>query len=163
MEDLKQLFKNKMGKFVTCLWFDNEAEEAANLYCSVFPNSKILKVTKYTTDTPSNKPIGSVLTVRFSLDGNEFLALNGGTDFKVTEAVSFIIPCKNQEEIDYYYDKLSAFKESEICGWLKDKFGVSWQLATNDLDKLIEKKEVMDELLKMKRLDIEKLRRVAKE
>lgn len=148
-------------KITPCLWFDNEAEEAARFYVSVFPNSRIKHLEKYSTETPSNKPVGSVLTVTFDLNGNEFTALNGGPDFKITEAISFVIECKNQEEIDTYYEKLSAVPESEVCGWLKDKYGVSWQLVTPDVEKLCGKKEVMDELLKMKRLDVNKLREIA--
>lgn len=146
-----------------CIWFDSEAEDAAKFYVSIFPNSRIKNISKYTTETPSNKPIGSVLTVTFDLDGNEFMTLNGGTYFKVNEAISFIINCKDQKEIDYFYDRLSAVPEAEICGWLKDKYGVSWQLVTEDIDKFMTGKnadKVMVELLKMKRIDINKLREI---
>jgi predicted 3-demethylubiquinone-9 3-methyltransferase (glyoxalase superfamily) len=147
---------------------NNEAEEAANFYVSVFPNSKINRIEKYVTETPSNKPIGSVLTVVFELDGNEFMTLNGGPDFKANEAISFIIPCENQEEVDYFYEKLSAVPESEICGWLKDKYGVSWQLIPKDFEKIMEeadektKKRLMDTLLKMKRMNISELMEATK-
>ncbi len=146
---------------------DNEAEEAANFYVSVFPNSKIIRTEKYLTDTPSNKPIGSVLTVEFELDGNKFMILNGGTFFKVSEAVSFVIPCKDQKEMDYYYDKLSADPSAEICGWLKDKFGVSWQLNpqflidTMDSSDEDKKKRVFAALLEMKRLNVAELEAAA--
>ncbi|MGV8142180.1 MAG: VOC family protein [Candidatus Pacearchaeota archaeon] len=150
-------------KIIPCLWFDNSAEDAAKFYVSVFPNSKINHVEKYSTETPSEKPIGSVMTVTFSLDGNEFMALNGGPMFKLSEAVSFMIECKDQKEIDYYYKKLSHHPESEVCGWLKDKFGLSWQLIPKDFDKMMsrldsaKKKRVMSVLMEMKRIDMKKL------
>ena len=292
-------------KITPCLWFDNEAEEAAKFYVSIFPNSKIKYNEKYTTETPSNKPIGSVMTVTFELDGNEFMGLNGGDYFKINpsvsftincksveevdnlweklsrdgkvlmelaeypfskkygwledkygvswqlivredkqkimpslmfiqenngmakeaidfytnifknskvvesaeyeegegntkgylkysrfsldgkdfiamdggvnhkfnfnEAISFIITCKNQEEIDYYYDKLSAVPEAEVCGWLKDKYGVSWQLIPEGYDEMMNsldeenKKKVMEALLKMKRIDMNELERAREE
>lgn len=156
-----------MTKITPCLWFDNEGLEAAEFYVSIFPNSKIKHIEKYTTETPSNKPIGSVMTVTFELNGNEFMALNGGTYFKINEAVSFIIECENQKEIDYYYEKLSAVPEAEVCGWLKDKFGVSWQLVTKDFEKLMssmdtdKKKKAMEALLKMKRINIKEIERAA--
>jgi len=153
-------------KITPCLWFDNEAEDAAKFYVSIFPNSKIKHIEKYTVETPSNKPIGSVMTVTFDLDGNEFMGLNGGDYFKITEAISFIITCKNQEEIDYYYDKLSAVPEAEVCGWLKDKYGVSWQLIPEGYDEMMnsldeeKKKKIMEVLLKMKRIDMNELKKV---
>jgi predicted 3-demethylubiquinone-9 3-methyltransferase (glyoxalase superfamily) len=156
-------------KITPCLWFDNEAEEVAKFYISVFPNSRIKHIEKYPVETPSNKPIGSVMTVIFELDGNEFMGLNGGDYFKITEAISFIINCKNQEEINYYYDKLSAVPEAEICGWLKDKYGVSWQLISEEYDEMMnyldeeKKKKVMEALLKMKRIDMDELKRVSEE
>ena len=150
-----------MKKITPCLWFDNEALPAAKFYCSVFKNSKILDISNYTTETPSDKKIGSVMTVTFKINGQEFMGLNGGKYFKLSEAVSFIIPCKDQKEIDYYYKKLSAVKDAEICGWLKDKFGVSWQLVTADFDKMMKDKKrsanVMKAVLQMKRLNIKKL------
>jgi predicted 3-demethylubiquinone-9 3-methyltransferase (glyoxalase superfamily) len=154
-----------MKKITPCIWFDSEAEEVANFYVSIFPNSKIKNVEKYVTETPSNKPIGSVITVTFELDGNEFMTLNGGSYFKVSEATSFIIPCDTQKEMDYYYEKLSAEPDSEVCGWLKDKFGVSWQVIPSDYDEMMKsasddsKKKAMEALLKMKRLNIEKLKK----
>ncbi len=157
-----------MKKITPCIWFDGEAEEAANFYVSVFKNSKILHVARYSTESPSNKPIGSVLTVSFELDGNPFLALNGGPFFKANEAVSFIIPCQSQEEIDSYWTKLSAVKESEQCGWLKDKFGVSWQIVPENMSELLEDanpkiaKEKMEAMLQMKKIDIETLKKVGK-
>lgn len=156
-----------MTKITPCIWFDDQTQQAAEFYVSVFPNSKILQTEKYLTETPSNKPIGSVLTVVIELDGNEFMLLNGGSYFKPTEAISFIIYCKDQEQMDYYYDKLSADPQAEVCGWLKDKFGVSWQVVPNEYDELMNsadeegKKRMMEALLKMKRLDLEALRNAA--
>lgn len=156
-----------MKKIVPCLWFDNEAEEAARFYVSIFPDSKIKQIEKYVTETPSNKPVGSVMTVTFELDGNEFMALNGGDYFKINEAVSWMITCKDQKEIDHYYEKLSADPNAEICGWLKDKFGVSWQLIPQEYDKMMnswtpeQKKRAMKALLEMKRIDMQKLQETA--
>lgn len=152
-----------MNKIYPCLWFDNEAEEAVNFYKTVFKDVKILDIAKYVTETPSNKPIGSVMTIDFEINGTRFLALNGGSYFKLSEAVSFVITCKDQKEINHYYTKLSAVPEAEVCGWLKDKFGVSWQLVTEDFDKLMvgkNAKKVMEALLEMKRLDVDKLKRI---
>ncbi|MGV8150306.1 MAG: VOC family protein [Candidatus Woesearchaeota archaeon] len=146
------------NKISPCLWFDSEAQEAAEFYVSIFKNSKILETTKYTTETPSDKPIGSVLTVTFTLDGQEFMALNGGPMFKFNEAISLMIYCKNQEEIDYFYDKLSAVPEAEICGWLKDKYGVSWQLVTKEMNELMNNKDAMKAMLEMKRINIQALK-----
>jgi predicted 3-demethylubiquinone-9 3-methyltransferase (glyoxalase superfamily) len=156
-----------MKQITPCIWLDSEAEEAANFYVSVFPNSKITHVDTYLTDTPSDKPIGSVLTVSFELNGNKFMTLNGGPIFKANEAISFIIPCEDQEEMDYYYEKLSHFPESEVCGWLKDKYGISWQLSPKQLEEIMTspddaaKKRTMDALLEMKRLDIDELVRAS--
>jgi predicted 3-demethylubiquinone-9 3-methyltransferase (glyoxalase superfamily) len=150
-----------------CIWFDNEAENAANFYVSVFPDSRIIRVDEYLTETPSNKPLGSVMSVSFVLGGVEFMTLNGGPFFKANEAISFIILCDNQEEIDYFYDKLSFYPESEMCGWIKDKFGVSWQLITSEFDEIMDrsddasKKRVMDKLLSMKRINIKELKKAS--
>jgi predicted 3-demethylubiquinone-9 3-methyltransferase (glyoxalase superfamily) len=146
-----------MQKISTCLWFDNEAEEAAKFYTSIFKNSKILETTKYTTETPSNKPVGSVLTAAFELNGHKFVGLNGGPNFKFNEAVSFMVPCKDQSEIDYYYEKLSAVPESEICGWCKDKYGVSWQIIPDNMEDLVRTEAGMKALLGMKKIDIKEL------
>jgi predicted 3-demethylubiquinone-9 3-methyltransferase (glyoxalase superfamily) len=152
-----------MKKITPCLWLDSGAEDAANFYVSVFPNSKILQTEKYLSETPSNKPVGSVVTVTIDLDGNEFMLLNGGPYFKITEAVSFIIPCDDQKEMDYYYDKLSVDPESEVCGWLKDKYGVSWQLLPTEYEKIMStsdeatKKRVWDKMMNMKRLNLAEL------
>ncbi len=145
------------------MWVDNQAEEVAQFYTSVFKNSKRLDKAEYLTDTPSHKEIGSVMTTRFEINGIEFMALNGGPLFKFTEATSFVINCETQEEIDYYWEKLSAIPESEQCGWLKDKFGVSWQVVPTQLGKLMsdpdkeKSKRTMDAMLKMKKMDIQKL------
>lgn len=156
-----------MKKITPWLWMDNEAQEAASFYVSIFPNSKINKVTKYPTDTPSNKPIGSVMSVNFELDGNPFAALNGGTFFKISEAISFQIPCKDQKEIDYYWEKLSAVAESEQCGWVKDKFGVSWQIVPENMDELMSSddpevaKKKMEAMLGMKKIIVEDLKNIS--
>src|SRR5689334_19200265 len=119
-----------MQKITPNLWFDKEAEEAANFYCSVFKNSKIGKISRYGKEgfEVHKMPEGTVLTVAFQLEGQDFLALNAGPVFKFNEAVSFIVDCKDQAEVDYYWEKLSAMPESEQCGWLKDKYGLSWQI-----------------------------------
>jgi predicted 3-demethylubiquinone-9 3-methyltransferase (glyoxalase superfamily) len=113
-----------------CLWFDTQAEEAANFYVSVFKNAKIIATTRYgeAGQEVHGKPPGSVLTVEFELNGLMFMALNGGPVFQFNEAISMMVDCETQEEIDYYWEKLSAVPESEQCGWLKDKYGVSWQI-----------------------------------
>ncbi|WP_328869125.1 VOC family protein [Streptomyces sp. NBC_00287] len=122
--------------FTTCLWFDNEAEEAAHYYVSVFKNSSVGKVARYPEGAP--RPAGTVLTVEFTANGHKFLALNGGPEFKFNEAVSFMIFCENQEEIDYYWTKLTeGGGEPGPCGWLKDKYGVSWQVIPDSLDAMM--------------------------
>lgn len=151
-------------KIVPCLWFDGNAEEAVQFYMGIFRNSKVVDTAKYLVDTPSNKPKGSVMTIDFELDGQKFLALNGGSFFKFNEAISLMIYCQNQKEIDYFYDKLSADLEAEMCGWIKDKFGVSWQLVTTDMGRVMNGKnaeKAMAALMKMKKINIEELRRVA--
>ncbi len=154
-----------MQKITPNLWFDNQAEEAANYYVSIFKNSKIGDIARYTVDTPSNKEKGSVMTIAFQLDGQDFLALNGGPFFKFNEAVSFIVNCETQKEVDYFWEKLSAVKESEQCGWLKDKFGVSWQIVPTALGELMADTDsekagrVMEALLQMKKIDIAALKK----
>lgn len=150
-------------KITPCIWMDNEAEEAANFYVSIFPNSKITQIDKRLTEDPSNKPIGSVLTVLFEIDGMEFMLLNGGPEFKPNEAISFSIPASSQEEIDMIYQKLSADPNAEICGWLKDKYGVSWQINPPQYYEIMKsedeakKKRMMDKILQMKRLNLKEL------
>ena len=156
-----------MEKITTCLWFDGNAEEAAKFYVSVFKNSKLGNVTRYGKEgfDVHGHPAGTVLTVDFRLDGRDFVALNGGPQFKFNEAVSFQVLCETQDEIDYYWDKLSAGgdQKAQQCGWLKDRFGVSWQVVPAVLPKLLQDKDpakgdrVMKALLPMKKLDIDAL------
>jgi predicted 3-demethylubiquinone-9 3-methyltransferase (glyoxalase superfamily) len=153
-----------MSALSTCLWFDDEAEEAASFYVSVFKDGKIGAISRYATETPSEKPIGSVLTVEFEINGRRFLALNGGPPFKFNEAVSLVIECADQSEIDYYWDMLSAVPEAEQCGWLKDRYGLSWQVVPNDMAELMAGSDperaarVMAAILKMKKLSIDELK-----
>lgn len=150
-----------MQKITPCLWFDGEAEEAAKFYTSVFPNSKILETVPYLVDTPSNKPIGSVMLVNVELNGQPFTLLNGGPYFKFNEAVSFQIFCKDQAEINSYWEKLSAHPESEQCGWVKDKFGVSWQVVPENIAELVKNENGMKALLDMKKIVIAELEEAA--
>jgi predicted 3-demethylubiquinone-9 3-methyltransferase (glyoxalase superfamily) len=161
-----------MQKIVPCLWFDTQAEEAVNLYISLFDNSKILNVTHYDEDSAkvSGQPAGSVLTVSFLLDGQEFMAMNGGPAFKFTEAVSFIVNCETQEEVDRLWDKLTADGgEESQCGWLKDKYGLSWQIVPTALGEMlsdpdpVKAQRVMQAMLQMKKLDVAGLRRAYEE
>ena len=152
-----------------CLWFDNQGEEAARFYTSVFKNSRINNVTRYGTAGYEihHRPAGSVMTVEFELDGTSFTALNGGPDFKFNEAVSFEVHCSTQEEIDYYWEKLGAGGDpkAQQCGWLKDKFGLSWQVVPDNIDEIFADEKspgyqrAMEAMLKMKKLDIEELKR----
>src|SRR5215471_1998969 len=150
-----------MPKITPFLWFDNQAEEAANFYVSIFKNSKIVNIARYGDAGPG--PKGSVLTVVFQLDGREFIALNGGPHFKFTEAISFSVDCKTQREIDEYWEKLSAGGQESQCGWLKDKYGLSWQIVPAALGGMMsdpdpqKSNRVMEALLKMKKLDIGEL------
>ena len=126
----------KIERFTPNLWFDTEAEEAAKYYTSIFKNSKIDKVSYYPKvgQEIHGKEPGSVMTVEFNLDGQKFLALNGGPHFKFNEAISFVVNCENQKEVDYYWEKLSKVPEAEQCGWCKDKFGLSWQIVPAGFD-----------------------------
>ena len=155
----------KLSKIHPCLWFDNQGEEAAKFYCSVFPNSKITHVSHYVAEgqeTHQKKP-GSVMTVVFELDGHRFMALNGGPHYKFNEAVSFVVSCDTQAELDHYWSKLSADPKSEICGWCKDKFGLSWQIVPSAIDKWIntgteaQRSRVMKVVIASKKLDIAKM------
>ncbi|HEY1266678.1 MAG TPA: VOC family protein [Candidatus Binatia bacterium] len=154
-----------MQKITPCLWFDKNAEEAVKFYTSIFKNSKILNVSRYTEAGYDihHMPAGSVLTVEFELNGRTFTALNGGPVFKFNEAISFQVSCESQEEIDHYWEKLSqgGDKNAQQCGWLKDKFGISWQIVPKILGELLKdgKKadKVMQALLQMKKLDINRL------
>ncbi len=147
-----------MTKITPFLWFDTQAEDAANFYVSVFRNSRIVKIARYGAAGPGLE--GSVMTVEFELDGQPFIALNGGPYFKFTEAISFSVDCHTQDEVDHYWDNLSAGGEQVQCGWLKDKFGLSWQVNPSILGKLLgdpdpeKSKRVMAAMLKMKKIDI---------
>jgi predicted 3-demethylubiquinone-9 3-methyltransferase (glyoxalase superfamily) len=145
-------------KITTFLWFDKNAEEAAKYYVSLFKNSKILSVARFGDAGPG--PKGSVMTVSFELDGQEFIALNGGPQFQFTEAISLLVNCDTQKEVDELWKKLSAGGEESQCGWLKDKFGLSWQIVPRQLGKMLtdpdpgKSKRVMEAMLPMKKLDI---------
>ena len=150
------------AKIVPCLWFDSQAEEAANFYVSVFPRSKIGNIVRYgeAGHDVHGMPAGSVLTVDFELDGQSFTGLNGGPHFKFTEAISFQVFCETQEEIDYFWEKLSADPDAEQCGWLKDRFGLSWQIVPTVLAGMLtdpdrsRSERVMNALLAMKKLEV---------
>ena len=156
--------KQKVTPF---LWFDHQAEEAANFYVSIFKNSRIHGAARYDEEASkaSGRPKGSVMTVEFELDGQEFTALNGGPMFKFTEAISLVVHCETQAEVDHFWEKLSAGGQEVQCGWLKDMFGVSWQVVPTVLpemlqDKDLEKaKRVMAAMLQMKKLSIPELKR----
>jgi len=159
-----------MQKITPFLWFDDNAEEAVKFYTSAFKNSKIGKIARYDEagEKASGRPKGSVMTVEFELEGQEFIALNGGPIFKFTEAISFVVNCETQEEVDYYWEKLSASGKEVQCGWLTDKFGLSWQIVPTVLGELLGDKDaaksqrVMQAMLKMVKLDIKKLKQAAK-
>jgi predicted 3-demethylubiquinone-9 3-methyltransferase (glyoxalase superfamily) len=143
------------------LWFDGNAEEAVTFYCSVFKNSR--RLDKVDSAVDSSVPKGKVITISFELDGQAFVALNGGPNFKFTEAISFMIRCENQEEIDYYWSKLTAGGGAEVqCGWLKDKFGLSWQVVPARIGELISNPGGMQAMMKMKKLDIAELEKANK-
>jgi len=154
-----------MQKITPFLWFDDKAEEAVKFYVSIFKNSKIGSITRYGEEAAevSGRPKGTVMTVTFQLEGQEFMALNGGPHFKFTEAISFLVNCKTQEEVDELWEKLSAGGEQGQCGWLKDKYGLSWQIVPTVLGKMLNDKDpkkskrVMHALLQMRKLDIKRL------
>jgi len=152
-----------MQKITPFLWFDNQAEEAMNFYISIFKNSKTGTVTRFGAGGPG--PKGTVMTATFQLDGQDFMALNGGPLFKFTEAISFFVNCETQEEVDELWEKLSASGEPGRCGWLKDKFGLSWQIIPTGLSEMLgdkdaeKSKRVMQAMLKMNKLDIAGLKR----
>ena len=155
----------KQQKITTFLWFDGNAEEAANFYCSVFKNSRILNVV-HSGDTPG--PKGSVLVVDFELDGQNFTALNGGPQFKFNESISLVIHCDTQDEIDYYWEKLTSDGGQEsMCGWLKDKYGLSWQVTPSILPELFRDDDqakldrVMKAVMTMRKLDIATMQKAA--
>lgn len=156
-----------MNKIIPCLWFDTQGEQAATFYTSIFKNSKILHVTRYGEAGP--RPQGSVMTVAFELDGQRFTALNGGPEFQFNEAISLEVHCATQDEVDYFWTKLSEGGEVGPCGWLKDKYGVSWQIIPTVLIELIKdpdpekSQRVMQALLDMSKIDIETLERAARQ
>ena len=152
-----------MQKITPFLWFDDKAEEAMNFYVSIFKNSKVGKITRFGEAGPGQK--GTVMSVTFQLDGQDFLALNGGPIFKFTEAVSFFVNCETQQEVDELWEKLSAGGEESRCGWLKDKYGLSWQIIPSTLIKMLgdtdgeKAKRVMQAMLQMGKIDISRLQR----
>jgi predicted 3-demethylubiquinone-9 3-methyltransferase (glyoxalase superfamily) len=152
-------------KIIPNLWFDTEAEEAAEFYISVFRNGRIVNVTHYTEGAP--REAGMVMTVEFELNGQRFVGINGGPQFKFDEAVSFMITCEDQDEVDYYWEKLTEGGEEGPCGWLKDRFGLSWQVVPTGMEELFadpdpeKARRAMEAMLKMKKLDIAALRSAA--
>lgn len=150
-------------KITPMLWFDHQAEEAAKFYTSIFPNSKITQIARYSEVGPG--PAGSVMTIGFELDGQPYTALNGGPIFKFTEAVSFVVHCKSQQEVDHYWDSLIAGGSPSQCGWLKDKYGLSWQIVPDVLIELMQDKDtrkagkVAAAMMKMVKLDIATLQK----
>jgi predicted 3-demethylubiquinone-9 3-methyltransferase (glyoxalase superfamily) len=158
-----------MQKITPFLWFDNQAEEAAKFYTSIFRNSKLGKILRYDEEaaktSQSGRPVGSVLTIEFEIEGQKFVALNGGPQFKFNESISFVINCETQEEVDYFWGKLTADGgEESACGWLRDKFGVSWQVTPTVLIDMLHEKDaakaerVMHAMLQMKKIDIKTLK-----
>ena len=159
--------RKTMQKIAPFLWFDNHAEDAVKFYVSIFRNSKIGSITRYEEEAAkaSGRPEGSVMTVAFELAGQEFVALNGGPLFKFSEAISFVVNCETQEEVDHFWEKLSAGGQEVQCGWLKDRFGVSWQVVPTVLGEMLQDKDrekskrVMAAMLKMKKINIEALKK----
>ena len=158
-----------MQKITPCLWFDDQGEEAARFYTGIFPNSRIITITRYSTagNEVHGRPAGSVMTVVFELEGQTFTALNGGPHFAFNEAVSFQVSCDTQDEIDYYWEKLGAGGDpnAQMCGWLKDRFGLSWQVVPSEMDEWMQDagspgtQRAFAAMLQMKKLDIAELRR----
>jgi predicted 3-demethylubiquinone-9 3-methyltransferase (glyoxalase superfamily) len=152
-----------MQKITPFLWYDNNAEEAVNHYISIFKNSKITKIARYGDAGPGRK--GSVMTIAFQLEGQDFIALNGGPIFKFNEAISFSVDCKTQQEVDELWEKLSAGGQPSQCGWLKDKYGVSWQIVPSILVEMLqdkdteESKRVMQAMMQMRKIDIAAVQR----
>ena len=150
-----------MQKITPFLWFDGKAEEAINFYVSIFKNSKVVSVTRWGDGGPG--PRGTVMSASFELEGQPFLALNGGPQFKFTEAISFFVNCETQQEVDDLWEKLTAGGEKQRCGWLKDKFGLSWQIIPSALGKMLQDKDaarskrVMQAMLQMEKIDIQRL------
>ncbi|WP_462187750.1 MULTISPECIES: VOC family protein [unclassified Frankia] len=156
-----------MPAITPCLWFDTQGEEAVTFYASIFPNSRIVDITRYGPAGP--RPEGTVMTVRFELDGQEYVALNGGPEFTFSEGISLQVGCGSQAEIDEYWDRLTDGGEAGPCGWLKDRYGLSWQIVPTALPELLDdpdpgrSQRAMQAMLKMSKLDIEELRRAADE
>jgi predicted 3-demethylubiquinone-9 3-methyltransferase (glyoxalase superfamily) len=154
-----------MKTITPCLWFDTEGEDAARFYTSIFPNSKIGHIARYGSAGP--RPEGTVMTVSFELDGHEFVALNGGPQYRFSEAVSFQVSCETQDQVDHYWSKLSEGGEEGPCGWLKDRFGLSWQIVPTALPRLLgdpdpeAAQKVMAAMLRMKKIDIGALEEAA--
>lgn len=161
-----------MQKITPCLWFDNQAEEAAKFYTSIFKNSKIVSVTRYGKEGYEihGREAGSVMTVEFEINGQTFTALNGGPVFKFNESVSFLVTCETQKELDYYWEKLGegGDPKAQQCGWLKDKYGLSWQVTSTLLEEMMKDKDetklarVTEAFLKMKKFNIEELKKAYK-
>ncbi len=160
--------RKTMQRITPFLWFDTQAEEAVNFYVSIFKNSRIGSIAHYEEEAAkaSGRPKGSVMTVAFELDGQEFIALNGGPLFKFTEAISLVVNCETQEEVDHFWKRLTAGGQEVQCGWLKDRFGVSWQIVPTVLGEMLQDKDpgksrrVMAAMLKMKKINIEALKKV---
>ena len=164
--------KTKIQKITPFLWFDNQAEEAVIFYTSIFKNSRVVSTTRYGEEgaEASGRPKGTVMTIAFQLEGQEFVALNGGPIFKFTEAISFVVHCESQDEVDYYWGKLSegGDPKAQQCGWLKDKYGLSWQIVPAIMVKLLNdpdpdtSRRVMKAMLQMKKIDIETLQQAVR-
>ncbi len=152
---------SKLQKITPNLWFDTEGEEAANFYTSIFKDSRVVRVLRYGEAGP--RPAGMVMTVTFQLEGQEFTAINGGPEFKFNEAISLLVNCESQEEVDRFWDELSAGGEKGPCGWLKDRFGVSWQIVPTVLEEMLQDDDaeranrVMEAMLQMSKIDVEAL------
>jgi predicted 3-demethylubiquinone-9 3-methyltransferase (glyoxalase superfamily) len=159
--------RRSIQRITPFLWFDTQAEEAVNFYVSIFPNSRVRGSARYDEEAApaAGRPRGSVMTVQFELDGQEFIALNGGPLFKFTEAISFVVNCETQEDVDHFWQQLAAGGQPVQCGWLKDRFGVSWQVVPTVLAQMLQDKDpekgkrVMAAMLKMAKLDIAALTR----
>jgi len=156
-----------MQKITAFLWFDDQAEEAVNFYTSIFKNSKVGRILRYSGEAAkaSGRPVGSVLTIEFELEGQRFTALNGGPEFKFNESVSFVVSCETQKEVNYFWEKLTANGGQEsACGWLKDKFGLSWQVTPTVLIEMLQDKDsekaerVMNAMMQMQKIDIKTLK-----
>jgi len=147
------------------LWFDTQAEEAANYYVSIFPNSRVTSITRYTKESAeaSGRPLDSVMTAAFELDGQQLTALNGGPIFRFNEALSLVVRCHDQTEIDHYWNTLSAGGDpnAQACGWLKDKYGLSWQIVPDDIEALVQNPRSVAALMQMKKIDIAAMKAAA--